>query len=215
MVGAKHAAVGAIESIAGIRVGDPWLALDPGAARRRVRTHPWVADVSIERPWIGRVKIVVEECVPVALVSWAGRPHGLADDLTILPPALADSSAAGGVLPRIAGLASRGKKGMDVTALERAAEYIGAIRRERLVAQYPVQLTMDPSGRDVIEVDGKGLEVVLEEPVAPRLAVRNLAAFLETLDAPGECRGTLHLYSKATAVWRASGSGLGSGGEDG
>ncbi len=215
VVGARHAASAAIARLAGIGAGDPWLLVDAGAARRRVRTHPWIEDATIERPWFGRVRIVVRECVPVALVSWGGVSHGLASDLTILPPAPVDTARVGVALPVIAGVGSRGKRGIDLSSLERAVAYVQAIRREKLVAQYPVQLRMDPSGRDVIEVDGKGLEVVLEEPIAPVLAVRNLAAFLETLDSPGECRGTLHVFSGATAVWNASGSGWSTGREDG
>jgi hypothetical protein len=215
VVGTRHAASPAIARLAGIRPGDPWFFADVGAARRRVRTHPWVEDATIERPWIGHVRIVVRECVPVALVSWGGVSHGLASDLTILPPAPADTARAATALPVIAGVGARGKRGIDLGSLERAAAYVQAIRREKLVAQFPVRLRMDPSGRDVIEVDGKGLEVVLETPIAPVLAVRNLAAFLETLDSPGECRGTLHVFSGATAVWNASGSGWSMGREDG
>jgi hypothetical protein len=121
VVGAHHAGAAAIERVAGIRAGDPWLLVDASAARRRVRTHPWVEDATIERPWIGRVKIVVRECVPVALVSWGGRPHGLASDLTILPPAPVDTSRVRAALPVIAGVAARGKRGIDLGSLERGA----------------------------------------------------------------------------------------------
>jgi cell division septal protein FtsQ len=214
--GARRAAPAEIAALAGVRAGDPWLTIDAAAARRRIRTHPWVEDVSIERPWIGRVKIVVREEIPVARLEWGGRTHGLAKDLTILPPAPADSaSSLVSALPSIEGVAPRARQKLNVGVLERAQVYVAAIRRERELTRQSVRLTMDASGRDVISVREKGLEVVLEEPIAPEVAVQNLVSFLETLDAPGECRGTLHVYSAATAVWKASGSGAGSGGEDG
>lgn len=200
VVGNRRTEAAEIVRLSGLKEGAPWLTLDTDRARRFLRTHPWVDDVRVERPWIGRVKIAVRECVPVAVLEWAGTRHGLAEDMRILP-AEADS---GGVLPTIRGVASRSKRGIDLASYERAFEYVGAIRRESGVAHLPVIVTLDPAGRDVILVESKGVEAILEEPVPPSQAVKNLAAFLETLDTPGSVRGTLHVFSGTTAVWTGS-----------
>jgi hypothetical protein len=197
--GNQHAESKDILALAGLRSGDSWVFLDAGAIRRRARVHPWVDDVVVERPWIGKVRLKVREHVPIALLDWGGVKRGIAQDMEILPASPADSSA----LPRIRGVFHRTKRGIDLGALERALAYVDAIRRERGVSSLPLVLTMNPSGRDEIQIESIGVDVILEEPLSPEIAVRNVAAFLETLDSPGECRGTLHVFSKTAAVWAA------------
>jgi hypothetical protein len=195
--GNSHASEKEILSIAGVQPGDPWLLFDAAGVKRRVRTHPWIDDVVVGRPWPGSVRLAVRENVPVALLDWGGERHGLAEDMKILPAHAADSSA----LPQIRGFTHRGKRGIDLEALERALIYVKALRRERTVSSIPVILTLHPSGRDVLAAPGMGIDVVLEEAIPPEILIKNFAAFLETLDSPGECRGTLRVFSKTTAVW--------------
>jgi len=197
--GNRHAEADEILALTGLRTGASWVFLDAGAIRRRARVHPWVDDVVVERPWIGKVRLKIREHVPIALLDWGGVRRGIAEDMKILPASPADSSD----LPRIRGVFHRTKRGIDLGALERALSYVHAIRRERGVSSLPVVLTMNPSGRDEIEIESIGVDVILEEPLPPEIAVRNVAAFLETLDSPGECRGTLHVFSKTAAVWAA------------
>jgi cell division septal protein FtsQ len=197
--GNRHAEAEEILALTGLQKGASWVFLDAGTIRRRARVHPWVEDVVVERPWIGKVRLKIREHVPIALLDWGGVKRGIAEDMKILPPSPADSSD----LPRIRGVFHKTKRGLDLGALERALSYVHAIRRERGVASLPVVLTMNPSGRDEIQIESIGIDVVLEEPLPPEIAVRNVAAFLETLDSPGECRGTLHVFSKTAAVWAA------------
>lgn len=199
VVGNRYAESGEILALTGLRPGMSWVLLDAGAIRRRARVHPWVDDVVVERPWIGKVRLKVRENVPIAHLDWAGAKRGIAADMKILPASPADSSA----LPTIRGIFSRTRRGIDLPSLERALSYVHAIRRERGVAQLPIVLTMNPTGCDEILLESMGVDVVLEEPLSPEIAVRNVAAFLETLDSPGESRGTLHVYSKTAAVWAA------------
>lgn len=197
--GNRYAESEEILALTGLKTGTSWVLLDAGSIRRRARVHPWVDDVVVERPWIGKVRLEVRESVPVAHLDWAGAPRGVAADMRILPASPADSCA----LPEIRGVFSRNRRGIDLPSLERALSYVRAIRRERGVAQLPIVLTMNPGGRDQILLESMGVDVILEEPLSPEIAVRNVAAFLETLDSPGECRGTLHVFSKTAAVWAA------------
>jgi hypothetical protein len=197
--GNRYADSGEILKLSGLRQGQSWVLLDAGAVRRRARVHPWVDDVVVERPWLGKVRLKVRESVPVAHLDFGGASRGLAADLKILPSSPADSSD----LPQIRGIFTGSRRGIDLPSLERALSYVRAIRRERGVASLPIVLTMNPSGRDEILLESMGVDVILEEPLSPEIAVRNVAAFLETLDSPGECRGTLHVFSKTAAVWAA------------
>jgi hypothetical protein len=197
--GNRYAESDEILKLAGLRTGMSWVLLDAGAIRRRARVHPWVDDVVVERPWIGKVRLKVRESVPVAHLDFGGAKRGLAADMKILPSSPADTCD----LPRIRGIFSGSRRGIDLPSLERALSYVHAIRRERGVASLPIVLTMNPGGCDEILLESMGVDVILEEPLSPEIAVRNVAAFLETLDSPGECRGTLHVFSKTAAVWAA------------
>lgn len=185
--------------LAGVSSGDPWLLVDAEEVRRRLLMHPWIDEVKLERPWLGQVQFVVQECVPVALLEWGGTIHGVARDMRILP-AIPEETR----LPRIRGVGHRTRPGLHFESFERAFRYVGAIHDEGELEGLDVVVTLDPTGHDTITVQEKELDVILEEPVAPEDAVRNLAAFLETLETPGTSRGSLHVFSKTTAVWKVA-----------
>ena len=122
--GAVRTTDDAVVEASGLRVGDPILELDEGAAAAGVAALPWVADVEVHRAWRdGRVEIVVTERTPAAVVAtdatWvlvdaSGRalavvdrppappapPEGQAPD----PAAVAAHEDPAAVLPEAAGL---------------------------------------------------------------------------------------------------------------
>ncbi|HET9887450.1 MAG TPA: FtsQ-type POTRA domain-containing protein, partial [bacterium] len=63
VVGNRYADSDEILKLCGLRPGQSWVLLDAGAIRRRARVHPWVDDVVVERPWLGKVKLKVRESV--------------------------------------------------------------------------------------------------------------------------------------------------------
>jgi hypothetical protein len=192
------AAVSADEVIrrSGIHPGDPWLALDRTEAARRVRSLSRVHDAKIRRPWIGRVRIDVRECVPEARVVVRSREYGLCDHLRIIP-AGADERE-GLPLFRTTG------KTVDPEALAKGFAYLEALRDEGIAEDEAVEITLDAKGGDRIRLPARGFAVSVDPPVSPETCAKNVAAFLETLDEKGGARGTLRLVSETTAVWRAS-----------
>ena len=126
VVGNRFANPDEILAMTGLRTGISWVFLDAGAIRRRARVHPWVDDVVVERPWIGKVRLKVRENVPIAHLDWGGAKRGIAADMQILPASPADSTD----LPEIRGVFSRTRRGIDLPSLERALSYVHAIRRE-------------------------------------------------------------------------------------
>ncbi|MGQ0723166.1 MAG: cell division protein FtsQ/DivIB [Candidatus Eiseniibacteriota bacterium] len=192
------AAVSADEVIrrAGIRPGDPWLALDGEEAARRVRSLHRVHDAKIRRPWIGRVRIDVRECIPEARVVVRNREYGLCDHLRIIP--------AGGDERRGLPLFRTTGKFVDPDALAKGFVYLEELRDEGVGEDEAVEITLDAKGGDRIRLPGRGLTVTVDAPVPPSVAAKNVAAFLETLDEKGGARGTLRLVSETTAVWRAA-----------
>ncbi len=201
VVGPAHASPDELQALAGIEPGDSWLGLDRANAVFRLESHPWVAKARVRRPGVGRVRLVVEECVPVARLEIAGRTYGVCGDLRIVP----DSGDT--ALPRIS-IHSEGRgrgagaSEIDPAVLGRGIAYVAALTGCGLACAEPIDVELG-DGRDEIRVPARGFEVRIEAPVPPATAVRNATAFLERLDAEGESRGTLRLISDETAVWKA------------
>ena len=57
----------AILAALGIREGGPMLGFDPAASKRRLEQLPWVRTATVERSFPGRVRIALNERVPLAL----------------------------------------------------------------------------------------------------------------------------------------------------
>jgi hypothetical protein len=193
-----------ILELSGLREGESWLAIDRDAVGRRIRSSPWVESVAVRRPWPGRVRLEVRECRALARVIVEGSSYGVASDLRILPGlAPADLDA----LPLIRG-DRRG--GLDPAALARGVRWVETLLRCRLARDEPVEVELGredlESGTDRIRFPDRDFTVQIENAVSPESAVRNVAAFLEKLDASGASRGTLRLMSEGTAVWTAAAS---------
>jgi cell division protein FtsQ len=62
----------AVVAAAGLRPGQPYLAIDPGEVRRRVEALPRVATARVARSYPSSLRIVVSERLPTAVVPAAG-----------------------------------------------------------------------------------------------------------------------------------------------
>ena len=69
---------------AGLRAGEPYLAVDPGEVRRRVAALPGVATVRVLRDYPSRLRIVVAERPPTAVVGSGGAYWLVAADGVVL-----------------------------------------------------------------------------------------------------------------------------------
>lgn len=194
--GAEAADPEELAALAAVKTGESWLALDRAAAERRVRAHPLVDRARVRRPWIGKVRIDVRECRPVARIEIAGRVYGLCDDLRVVPGRGEPDEA----LP----LLRTGSRGADPDALARGLEYLRGLRAAGVTEQERLEVTVAAGEPDRIRFVKRGFAATVEGPVSPDSAARNVAAFLETLDGTGSARGTLRVISENTAVWRAA-----------
>lgn len=190
--GVAHASPDAVLELAALATGDPWLALDTRGARFRVLSHPWVNEARIRRVGLGRVRIEIEECVPVATVRVKGQRYGICDDLRIVP-------GEDGAYARLPAL----QADLTPAALGRGVAYVTAMKERGMAGAETVELEI---GRetDRISLPERGFSASVDEAIEPEQAVRNLESFLERLDGKGASRGTLRLISDGTAVWETA-----------
>ncbi len=193
--GIEHADLDEILALAAVLPGEPWIGLDRATVRFRVQSHPWVQRARIHRPWVGRVRIQIQECRPIARIHVDGRKYGLCEDLRIVP----DSPDQVG-LPVIRDFGSG--RAVDSEALARGVEYVRALREFGLDGTLVVDLRRGTGDR--IELPDVGFAIEVERRIPAAEVARNAAAFLEKLDGEGGARGTLRLISEGTAVWTAS-----------
>ena len=73
-----------VVAASGVHPGDPYLAIDPGAIRRRVETLPWVARAEVRRDYPSSLRITVVERRPTATIAVRGRWWQVAADGTVL-----------------------------------------------------------------------------------------------------------------------------------
>lgn len=93
-----------VRAASGVRLGEPLLAVDTGAVRRRVAAIPAVAQVDVSRDWPSTLRVAVTERVPVALAASASGPvlvdaTGLAYQAAPSPPPPLPRLAANRVAP--------------------------------------------------------------------------------------------------------------------
>jgi hypothetical protein len=192
--GEEHVSDAALLELAGIEVGSSWLTLDRPAIERRMESHPWVRRARLHRPWPGRVRLAIDEFEPVARVEIAHRVYGICAGLQIVPSA-ADS------LPL---LRARGRVVADPDALWRGLAYVAALRKVGLLPGQRVELELSDSSGDRLVLPERGFSALVDGTISAPLAVKDVAVFLERLDAEGGSRGTLRLVSGGTGVWRAT-----------
>jgi hypothetical protein len=193
--GAETVAAEEVLRLAAIPSGSPWLAVDTRAVRFRLHALPAVHEVHVRRPWIGKICLDVRECPARARVVIAGEEYGVCDHLQIVPAPDEDRDA----LPLI----RTGRGPVDPGELARGMAYLEQIRRRGLADGESIELVLGSDGRDRIRFPDRGFAAAMARPIPPPDAIRDVAAFLEKLDAPGAARGTLRLLSEGTAVWSA------------
>ena len=82
--GASAGVRAAALTAAGLRLGEPYLAIDPGAVRRRVEALPGVASARVTRSYPSSLRIVVSERPATAVVSSRGAYWLVAADGIVL-----------------------------------------------------------------------------------------------------------------------------------
>ena len=78
-----------ILATAGITGHTSLLFLDVDAARRKLKTNPWIADATVLKLYPDRLQIGITERRPFALWQLDGRVSVIADDGTVLEPYVA------------------------------------------------------------------------------------------------------------------------------
>jgi cell division protein FtsQ len=73
----------------GVRVGEPYLSVDPAAIRRRLEAMPWVGHADVRREYPSSLRITVVERTPVASIIAARRYLLVAADGVVLKAATA------------------------------------------------------------------------------------------------------------------------------
>ncbi|MBI2168956.1 MAG: FtsQ-type POTRA domain-containing protein [Actinobacteria bacterium] len=92
VVGAQHTSAADVRRAVAVRIGEPLLLVDRGAAARRVERLPWVDDADASFSLPATLVVTVTERTPVAWVSRAGEEIALVDangrvlDVRFLPP---------------------------------------------------------------------------------------------------------------------------------
>ena len=87
----------------------------------------------------------------------------------------------------------------------------GVARPSVAPGQEPVEVELGHQ-EDRVVLEARGFSARVAPGIPLPIAVRDMVAFLETLDVKGGSRGTLRLVSSGTGVWRAAGGRpLGSG----
>ena len=66
-----------IRTLAALRYGDQLFSVTPEEIEERVRQHPWIDQVSVERVWPDTVTIRVYEHRPLAMINFEGEQQGL------------------------------------------------------------------------------------------------------------------------------------------
>jgi cell division protein FtsQ len=89
---------------AGLRPGEPYLAIDPAAVRRRVEALPRVASARVLRSYPSSLRIVVSERTPTAVVSSGGAYWLVAADGIVLARLAERPAGAQAALPYVAGV---------------------------------------------------------------------------------------------------------------
>ncbi|MBK8803114.1 MAG: FtsQ-type POTRA domain-containing protein [Fibrobacteres bacterium] len=141
--------VGGMEAArrSGLSAGTNLYSLDLDAARKRLRTHPWILDAQLSRDWLHGVRIRLQERSPVARLpdgNWIASdgvvldPRGFAE-LPLLASPIARRTAADSVALRNALLALEGMKAAGRTDIEVKVLRGGSLE-VRLGAQEPIAL---------------------------------------------------------------------------
>ncbi|WP_299430664.1 FtsQ-type POTRA domain-containing protein [uncultured Meiothermus sp.] len=75
-----------VQQITGLEPGRPWLWAWPHKLEA-LRQNPWVKSATLERPALGRLRIVLEERTSLASLIQGGERYGLSRDGLLLPGA--------------------------------------------------------------------------------------------------------------------------------
>ena len=117
---------------AGISGGTSSLFLDPDAARRRLKSNPWIAEAAVLKLYPDRLQIQITERKPFAIWQQDRRLSLIASDGTVLesyvPPRFAG-------LPLVVGIGAESQAKGFLKLLARQPEIHDAVRASILVAE--------------------------------------------------------------------------------
>lgn len=86
IVGNRQLSRPEIEQLTGLKPGRPWLWAWP-ARLEPLKKNPWVESAVLERPALGRVRIVMQERTSLASIYMGQQRYGLSSDGVLLPDA--------------------------------------------------------------------------------------------------------------------------------
>ena len=86
VVGNWQLSAAEVRKLTGLELGTPWLWAWPSKLATLAQ-NPWVKTVTLERPALGELRIVLGERTSIANILWNNQRYGLAEDGTFLPGA--------------------------------------------------------------------------------------------------------------------------------
>lgn len=216
VVGASHASEAEVLSLAPVRVGDDFLAVDVDSVERAVARHPWVSRVEVHRSLPPAIEISVTEREARALVDLGGT-YLVDRDAQVFKRA---STGDGLDLPLVTGFGREDfakRRGAVESGLHGALALLDEYTREGLVPLAAVQeIHLDSDWGVTLYVGDEGTQVLLGQGDLPQKLGR-LHRVLEALRAEGRAAEVIHLDDRShpdRVGVRLSGSG-GGGVQDG
>jgi cell division protein FtsQ len=173
LVGHRQLTREEILTIAGITGRTSLLFLDAAAARANLRANPWIADATVLKLYPGRLHIAVTERKALALWQLSGKVTVIADDGTVLEPAVSQKFIA---LPLVVGVGAETRAKEFLALLERfpslreqmRAAVLVAERRWNVVLGNGVEIRLPETGTE------RALTTLVELDRSKRLLARDI-----------------------------------------
>ncbi|MCA1834266.1 MAG: cell division protein FtsQ/DivIB [Actinomycetota bacterium] len=173
IVGAHHVTRSQVLSVSGVRLGMNVLSVEPGVVAGRIEKLPFVGAARVERIYPSKVRILISERVPVAVVSMPGGRY-LIDDrgVALVPVGETDG------LPVI-----RSASG-DEVQLGRPLSDAGALQGLLIWRSLPVSLrskvfTIDATSPVAVTINVEGASVVFGDASSLGAKVAVFGSLLE------------------------------------
>jgi cell division protein FtsQ len=132
ITGEKHLSREEILAGAGVTPRASLLFFDVADARARLLTNPWIADATVQKLLPDRLVISISERAAFALWQKAGRVGVIADDGTVLEPAVLAQYVD---LPLVVGTGADMRAGEFLALLDRRPELRANVRASILIAE--------------------------------------------------------------------------------
>jgi cell division protein FtsQ len=193
--GNKHLTREDIFAAAGVTDRSSLLFLDVADARARLKTNPWIADVTVQKLYPDRLQVAITERAAFALWQKDGRVGVIADDGTVLEPYLTHSFAD---LPLFVGIGAGPRAKEFLTLLDRYPAIRDQMHAAILVSERRWNLRLK-NGIDV-ELPEDDLAAALDRLVALDRDKKLLSRDIVMIDLRLPDRVTVRLSDAAAAA---------------